>query len=383
MSDAAGTAHEAVPIGSKLMQINWLLLGLLCVLAAIGLVALYSVAQGAFEPWAERHALRFMTGMSLLLVISVVPLTFWFRMSYPAYLVALGLLALVPLIGFEAGGARRWIGTPALSFQPSELMKLALVMMLARYYQWLPKDQVSRPTAVLFPALAILLPVVLTLQQPDLGTALLFAIVGVGMMFLAGVSYWYFIVSGGFTMAAIPVAYSMLHEYQRKRIDVFLNPETDPLGSGYHITQSKIAFASGGLSGKGYMQGTQAQLNFLPEKHTDFIFTMIGEEWGFIGSLAVLAVFAAVLITLLGMAVASRNRFARLLIGGAALSLFVYVFINVAMVTGLVPVVGVPLPLVSYGGTSMIVFLCAFGLAMCGFVHRHRAFRRNDLGAFW
>ncbi|MEO0729967.1 MAG: FtsW/RodA/SpoVE family cell cycle protein, partial [Pseudomonadota bacterium] len=258
-----------------------------------------------------------------------------------------------------------------------------LVMMLARFYQWLPKDQVSKPIYVLIPTIAILLPVVLTLQQPDLGTALLFAIVGFGLMFLAGVSYWYFIISGGSVIAAIPVAYSFLHDYQRKRIEVFLNPETDPLGSGYHITQSKIAFASGGLSGKGYMQGTQGQLNFLPEKHTDFIFTMIGEEWGFIGAVFVLAVFGAVLITLLGMALASRNRYARLVIAGASLSLFVYVFINVAMVTGLVPVVGVPLPLVSYGGTSMTAFLFAFGLAMCGFVHRHRAFRRQDLGAIW
>lgn len=383
MSDATSNPNEPIPIGSKLMQLNWLLLGLLCVLAAIGLAALYSVADGSFQPWAERHALRFLAGMGGLLVMSVIPLAFWFRVSYPAYLFALILLALVPVIGFEAMGAKRWIGTPAFGFQPSELMKLTLVMMLARFYQWLPKDQVSKPIYVLIPTIAILLPVVLTLQQPDLGTALLFAIVGFGLMFLAGVSYWYFLISGGSVIAAIPVAYSFLHDYQRKRIEVFLNPETDPLGSGYHITQSKIAFASGGLSGKGYMQGTQGQLNFLPEKHTDFIFTMIGEEWGFIGAVFVLAVFGAVLITLLGMALASRNRYARLVIAGASLSLFVYVFINVAMVTGLVPVVGVPLPLVSYGGTSMTAFLFAFGLAMCGFVHRHRAFRRQDLGAIW
>jgi rod shape determining protein RodA len=293
------------------------------------------------------------------------------------------LLALVPIIGFEAMGARRWLGTPSFGFQPSELMKIALVLMLARYYQWLPKAAVSRPLYVLIPTLAIALPVVLTLEQPDLGTATLFAIVGFGMMFLAGVSYWYFIVAGAGAIAAIPIVYSMLHDYQRKRIETFLNPESDPLGSGYHIMQSKIALASGGFTGQGYMKGTQSQLDFLPEKHTDFIFTMIGEEWGFVGTMAILAVFAALQLTLIAMALASHNRFARLLIAGASLGLFVYVFINVAMVTGLVPVVGVPLPLVSYGGTSMITFLFAFGLAMCGFVHRKRAFRRQDLGAVW
>ncbi|MEO1708979.1 MAG: rod shape-determining protein RodA [Pseudomonadota bacterium] len=383
MSETTENPNEPIPIGTKLLRLNWLLLALLCVLAGIGLVALYSVADGSFDPWAERHIMRFLAGMGALLIISVVPLTFWFRLSYPIYLVALGLLALVPFVGFEAMGAKRWIGTPALSFQPSELMKIALVLMLARYYQWLPKEKVSKPVYVVLPAVAILVPVAFTLQQPDLGTALLFAVVGFGLMFLAGVSYWYFIATGASGIAAVPIAYSMLHEYQRKRIETFLNPETDPLGSGYHITQSKIAFAAGGVSGKGYMQGTQSQLDFLPEKHTDFIFTMIGEEWGFLGSTVVLAVFAMLLLTLLGMALASRNRFARLLIAGASLGLFVYVFINVAMVTGLVPVVGVPLPLVSYGGTSMTTFLIAFGLAMSGFVHRHRAFRRQDLSAVW
>ncbi|MEL6299153.1 MAG: rod shape-determining protein RodA [Pseudomonadota bacterium] len=383
MAQTFENPNDSIPIGRKLLQLNWLVMLLLCVLASIGIVALYSVAGGSFSPWAERHAMRFIAGMGGLLLIAVIPLTFWLRLAYPSYIVALGLLALVPVIGIEAGGAQRWLGVEAFRFQPSEVMKIALIVMLARYYQWVAKEDVSKPLYVILPALAILVPVALTLQQPDLGTALLFAFVGFGLMFMAGVSYWYFVISGGAIIGAIPLVYSMLHDYQRRRIEVFLNPETDPLGSGYHITQSKIALASGGLTGKGYGQGTQAQLDFLPEKHTDFIFTMIAEEWGFFGSMGVLAVFALLLLTLMGMAVATRNRFGRLLIGGASLSLFVYVFINVAMVTGLVPVVGVPLPLVSYGGTSMTTFLFAFGLAMCGFVHRHRAFRRQDIGALW
>jgi len=375
--------HETLPIGHKVMRLNWTLLIVLCLLAAIGLGALYSVAEGSYTPWAERHVMRFIAGMGLLLAMSVVPLTFWFKAAYPVYIVALGLLALVPLIGVEAMGAQRWIDLGAFQFQPSELMKIALVMMLARYYQWLPRGSVSKPVCVAIPLVAIMLPVAFTLEQPDLGTALLLATVGVGMMFLAGVSYLYFVGAGALIAVTMPIAYTMLHDYQRRRIETFFDPESDPLGSGYHIMQSKIAFASGGLSGKGYMQGTQAQLDFLPEKHTDFIFPMIAEEWGFVGSMVVLSLFAILLLTLLAMALASRNRFARMLIAGASVGLFVYVFINIAMVTGLVPVVGVPLPMISYGGTSMTTFMIGFGLAMCGWVHRHRVFRRQDLGAFW
>ncbi|MGF1649329.1 MAG: rod shape-determining protein RodA [Hyphomicrobiaceae bacterium] len=375
--------NEPVSLARKLIAVNWLMLALLCALAAVGLIALYSVSGGAIEPWADRQILRFISGIALVIVISLLPIALWLRLAYPAYALAILLLALVPFVGFEAMGARRWLGTPAFSLQPSELMKIALVLALARYYQWLPLEKVSSPVYVALPTFAILLPVGLTLEQPDLGTALLFAFVGFGTMFLAGVSYLYFLAAGGLAAAAVPVAYGFLHDYQKRRIEVFFNPDGDPLGSGYHITQSKIAFASGGLSGQGYMKGTQSQLNFLPEKHTDFIFTMIGEEWGFIGAVSVLAIYAALILTLLYMALATRNRFARLLIAGASLGLFLYLFINVAMVTGLVPVVGVPLPLVSYGGTSMTTFLIGFGLAMSGYVHREVAFRRQDVGPIW
>jgi rod shape determining protein RodA len=375
------TPESPRSIAQKLMSVHWPVLIVTCIIAGIGIGSLYSVAGGQFNPWAERHALRFVIGLAMVMAIAVVGLRFWMGLAYPVYVLALGLLALVPLIGVDVLGARRWIGFAGIQFQPSELMKVALVLMLARYYQWLPGHLVSRPKWVLLPLLAILAPVVLTLKQPDLGTAVLFAVVGLALMFLAGVSSLYFIGGALAAGAAYPLIKSRLHDYQLRRIEIFLDPDKDPLGAGYHITQSKIALGSGGFAGKGYMQGTQSQLNFLPEKHTDFIFTMFGEEWGFVGVVWLLVFYGVLLMLILSMAFSCRNQFGRLLIAGAALVIFIYAFINMAMVTGLVPVVGVPLPLVSYGGTSMTTIMFGLGLAMCGFVHRNTTIRRQDLGA--
>jgi rod shape determining protein RodA len=368
-------------IAQKLMSVHWPVLIVTCLIAGIGMASLYSVAGGQFNPWAERHALRFVVGLAMVLAIAVVSLRFWMSFAYPVYFLALGLLALVPVIGVDVLGARRWIGVAGIQFQPSELMKVALVLMLARYYQWLPAHLVSRPKWVVLPLLAIMAPVALTLKQPDLGTAVLFAAVGLALMFLAGVNILYFVGGVVGIGLAFPLIKSRLHDYQLRRIEIFLDPDKDPLGAGYHITQSKIALGSGGLSGKGWMQGTQSQLNFLPEKHTDFIFTMFGEEWGFIGVVWLLMFYGLLLMLILSMAFSCRNQFGRLLIAGAALVIFIYAFINMAMVTGLVPVVGVPLPLVSYGGTSMTTIMFGLGLAMCGFVHRNTSIRRQDLGA--
>jgi rod shape determining protein RodA len=370
-------------IAEKLWRVHWPLLIVACGVAAIGAAALYSVAGGSFQPWAERHALRFLIGIAIVIAMALVRLEVWLRAAFPVYALALIMLALVPFLGIDALGARRWIGFSGITFQPSELMKLALVAAIARYYQWLPDDRLSKPLWVAIPVAMIAIPVVLTLKQPDLGSALLFAALGLGLMFLAGVSVFYF--AGGIiaTLAALPLVWDHLHDYQRRRVEIFLNPEKDPLGAGYHITQSKIALGSGGVAGKGFMQGTQSQLDFVPEKHTDFIFTMLGEEWGFAGLLVVLSLYMLMLILMFSMAWRCENLFARLLIAGTALTLFVYVFINVAMVTGLVPVVGIPLPLISYGGTSMMTLMIAIGLAMSGFVHGKDTFRRNELGRFW
>ncbi len=376
---------QTVPnsVAGRLARIHWPVIALLCVLAAIGTGALFSVADGAFVPWAERHSLRFLAGLGLILIMSVVPLSRYLSVAYPVYAVALVLLVLVPLIGTQALGAKRWIAVAGVSVQPSEIMKIALVLMLARYYQWCPPERVSHFGYVVIPTLAIGVPILLTLQQPDLGTSVLFAVVGFGMMFLAGVSVWYYIAGGAATVAAVPIAYSLLHDYQRQRIATFLNPETDPLGAGYHITQSKIALASGGFSGRGFLQGSQSRLDFVPEIHTDFIFAVVGEEWGFIGAMVVLGIFLVTLLLMLYMAARCRNRFGRCLISGVALVLFVYVFVNVAMVSGLLPVVGVPLPLVSYGGTSMTTFMFGFGLVMCAYANRDTLIRRNSIGSLW
>lgn len=370
-------------IADKLARVNWPMIAVLAALALVGTVSLYSVAGGSLAPWAERHAVRFVLTSGLLLAIAVSPLELWTRLAYPAYLLALGLLALVPLIGTEALGARRWLQLGGLSVQPSELMKVALMLMLARYYQWLPAEKVSRPIYVALPFAAILAPVALTLRQPDLGTAALFAIVGISIMFMAGASWLYAVAGGLAAILAAPLIWGRLHDYQRRRVEIFLDPDRDPLGAGYHITQSKIALGSGGLTGRGYMQGTQSALDFLPEKHTDFIFTMFGEEWGFAGAMVVIAIYAIVLLMMAAMAHSCRSTFARLMISGAMVGMFVYASINIAMVTGLVPVVGVPLPLVSYGGTSMVSVMVGLGLAMCGYVHRDVVLLRRDLGRLW
>lgn len=370
-------------LSRKLLLLNWPFLLLITAIVLVGAASLYSVAGGSLEPWASRHVVRFCVGLALLFAIAFSDIRWWLRSAYALYLVALVLMLFVPLIGVESGGARRWLGYGELSFQPSEMMKLVLVLAIARYYQWLPPEKIWRPDALIAPILLILLPVLMALAQPDLGTAALFAIIGGGMLFLAGVSWFYFGAAVVAVVVALPYAWEKLHDYQKERVLTFIDPERDPLGSGYHILQSKIAIGSGGLTGKGYMQGSQAQLNFLPEKHTDFIFTMFSEEMGFIGALILLALYLLALIFILYMALRCRSIFAKLVAGGMGLTLFAYVFINVAMVTGLVPVVGVPLPLVSYGGTSMLTMIIGLGFVLNAHVNRKVTFRRSEVPGLW
>lgn len=369
-----GVFHKPPPsVLDRLAEVNWALLLVLSLLAGVGLTALYSVAGGAWSPWADRHALRFLLGVAMIVVVAVVPLGFWLRLAYPLYAIALVLLVAVALVGTEALGARRWLSLGVVSFQPSELMKVALVAALAVYYQRLPASRLSHPVWVLIPALLILAPMALIIRQPDLGTALLLGMVGTAMMLLAGVSFWYFLAGASGILAAIPLVLPRLHDYQRRRIDIFLDPSSDPLGAGYHVTQSKIAMGSGGVNGKGFLAGTQSQLDFLPEKHTDFVFTTIAEEWGFTGGLIVLGLFALLIAILIGMAVSTTSRAGRMLISGAMLMVFCHAAVNIGMVSGSIPVVGVPLPFISYGGTSMMTLMFALGLAMCAYVHRHEA----------
>jgi rod shape determining protein RodA len=380
-ADALDLARPA--LGKKLLQLNWPFLLLITAIAGIGVAALYSVAGGSLDPWASRHVVRYCIGLGILFAVALVDIKWLIRLAYPAYLAALLLLAAVLVWGVESGGAQRWLGVGESSFQPSELMKVALVLALARYYQWLPPEKVSRPQWLIVPLLMIAAPILLALDQPDLGTAALFGIIGFGLLVLAGVSWFYFIAGATGVVAALPHVWERLHDYQRERILTFIDPERDPLGSGYHILQSKIAIGSGGVAGKGFMQGTQAQLNFLPEKHTDFIFTVFAEEMGFLGAMLLLALYLLALLFIAYMALRCRSSFARLAAAGMGLSLFAYVFINVAMVTGLVPVVGVPLPLVSYGGTSMLTMMVALGLVLNAHVNKATRIAREEIGGFW
>lgn len=366
--------------GEKLLAFNWLFLLLISALASVGAAALYSVAGGSLDPWAETHVIRYCLGLGVLFGVALTDIKIWVRLAYPVYVVALVLLVAVPFLGTDSGGATRWLQFGSVSFQPAELMKVALVLGLARYYEWLPPKYLSNPLALMVPVAMIAVPVGLVILQPDLGTAVLFAAVGVGLLFLAGASWIYFVFGIAGVLGAIPFLWHSLHDYQKARVMTFIDPDKDPLGAGYHILQSKIALGSGGVMGKGYMQGTQSQLNFLPEKHTDFIFTMFAEEMGFIGSLSLLVVYLLVLLAIVYMALRCRSQFGRLVAAGIGITTFVYVFINVAMVMGLVPVVGVPLPLVSYGGTSMLSLMLGFGLVLNAHVHRKTRFRPHEIG---
>ena len=380
---AEGVERPQLLLKKKLVLINWPFLALITAITLVGVAALYSVAGGSLEPWASRHVVRYCLGLGLLFVVALSDIRWWLRAAYPLFVLALIMLALVIVIGVESGGAKRWLGYGELSFQPTEMMKIALVLALARYYQWLPANRVSWPHAVLPPLLMIGAPALLALDQPDLGTAALFGIVGGGLLLLAGVSWVYFVAAFVGVIVVLPHVWERLHDYQKERILTFIDPDRDPLGSGYHILQSKIAIGSGGFTGKGYMQGTQTQLNFLPEKHTDFIFTMFSEEMGFIGSAILLALYLLVLLFITYMALRCRSTFPRLVAAGMGLCLFAYVFINVAMVTGLVPVVGVPLPLVSYGGTSMLTMMIGLGFVLNAHVNRETRIRREELGPLW
>ena len=374
------TGYGKSPTGlSKIFFFHWPLFLLILAASATGFMMLYSVAGGSFDPWARTQMIRFAIGIVGMFIIAFVHIRFWRRVAPIAYFVSLILLIVVYFFGDTGMGAQRWIDLGFMQLQPSEVMKISLIMALAMYYDWLEPDNISRPLWVFIPVMLTLVPMALVLIQPDLGTAILLALGAAVVMFLAGVSLWYFgtaFALGGGLITAVMMSrgtdWQLLKNYQYRRIETFLDPSIDPLGSGYHITQSKIALGSGGFSGRGFMQGTQSRLNFLPEKHTDFIFTTLAEEFGFIGSISLLVVYAAIVGFVIISAINNRDRFAGLLTGGLGATFFFFFAVNMAMVMGLVPVVGVPLPLVSYGGTAMLVLLGGFGLIQSAHIHRPR-----------
>ena len=371
---------KTVPTGwRKVLFINWGLIVLIIGTAFSGFVMLISVAGGSLDPWASAQIQRFSIGLLAMFIIAMTPIWIWRNLSVPIYIVALFLLLLVGFLGSTGMGAQRWINLGFINLQPSEVAKVALIMLMAAYYDWLPTDKVSKPLWVLVPVIFISLPVLLVLQQPDLGTSILLLISGVIVMFLAGVHWVYFgtviALTSGFVIALFKsrgTEWQLLQDYQFLRIDTFLDPDKDPLGAGYHITQSKIALGSGGWTGRGFMEGTQSRLNFLPEKHTDFIFTTIAEEFGFIGTISILAIYVGIIIFCLHSALRHKERFSSLLSLGLTVTFFLFFAVNMSMVMGLAPVVGVPLPLISYGGSAMLVLMGAFGLIQSAHVHRPR-----------
>jgi rod shape determining protein RodA len=348
----------------ELGRMPWGIVLVIMALAGFGMVVLYSAAGGSLTPWALKQGIRFFILLTAALGLAMVRPETWMRLAWPIYGAVVLALIGVELLGRVGGGSQRWLDLGFIQLQPSEFMKLAIVLVLARYYQYLPRGYETKPNALL-PALALIaLPAALVMLQPDLGTALSITFGGIVVMFLAGVRLWLFIGAGLATVAAMPLAWSMLHDYQRKRVLIFLDPSSDPRGAGYHITQSKIAIGSGGLSGKGYLNGTQSHLDYLPELHTDFIFATMAEEWGLLGGLFIIIGFGIILAWSIGVALKARGQFQRLLALGLTATLFFYLAINMMMVMGLAPVVGIPLPLISYGGSAMMTVLILIGLIM-------------------
>jgi rod shape determining protein RodA len=354
----------------KLRLLNWPFVAVVILIGMVGYGMLYSAAGGSYEPWAWRHSVRFAIGLILMLVIALTDIRLWFRWAYAIYGIALIGLIAVDVVGSISMGAQRWINLGLFQLQPSEVMKIALVLALARYFHGTYLEDVARPSQLIVPLAIVLLPTALVLKQPDLGTSVTLLAGGGALLFLAGVRWWKFAAVIGVTLGALPILWHQLHDYQKERVLTFLNPERDPLGAGYHIIQSKIALGSGGIWGKGILKGTQSQLSFLPEKQTDFVFTMLAEEAGLVGALGLLCLFLVLIAYGLVFALRARNQFGRLLAMGITLTFSLYVVINVAMVTGLIPVVGVPLPLISYGGTAMMTVLIGFGLMLSVDIHR-------------
>ena len=348
----------------KILNLGWGLIFLLVILAGVGFISLYSAAGGNLDPWASKQIVRFAVGLVGLLIVSLINTRIWFHLSYPIYAVGFLMLIVVEIMGHTGMGAQRWINLGFIQIQPSEFMKIAVIMALARYFHSASATEIRSIKFLIPAALFAVAPVSLVLLQPDLGTSLMILMGAISVFFLAGAPIWMFLLGIAGVLGALPVMWTFMKDYQKARVRTFLDPESDPLGAGYHITQSKIALGSGGIEGKGFLQGTQSRLNFLPEKQTDFIFTLWAEEWGLLGGIFLLILVGLIITYCLSVALKCRHQYAKLLVYGLTINFFLYVFINIAMVMGLIPVVGAPLPLVSYGGTSMLAVLTGFGLIL-------------------
>ncbi|MBC8791147.1 MAG: rod shape-determining protein RodA [Tagaea sp. CACIAM 22H2] len=367
---ALGQSNKRLSLGEKLRQITWGLALTILAVSSIGFVMLYSAAGGDWDPWASRQISRFAMGFALMIAVATVDIRFWMKAAYPFYALSVVLLVAVDLMGEVGMGAQRWLDLGFVQIQPAELAKISIVLVIARYFHGINHDQIGNPLYLVWPILLTLVPAFLIFKQPKLGTTLVVLATTAIVFFMAGVRMWKFILVAASAAGAVPIAWSLLRDYQRQRVLTFLNPESDPLGAGYHIIQSKIALGSGGIWGKGLGGGTQSHLQFLPEKQTDFIFTMLSEEFGFVGGLVLIGLYTVIVLYGLAIALRARSQFGRLVAIGVLSGIYLNALINMAMVMGLVPVVGEPLPLVSYGGTSMLTLLFGFGILIGVYVHR-------------
>lgn len=356
--------------GYRVRELYWPLVGLIVLLNLIGIAMLYSAAKGNMDPWASRQMARFLVMVPVMVIIALVDIQFWVRIAYWLYGFGVVLLVVVEIMGFVGMGAQRWVNVGGMNFQPSEYMKVALVLALARYYHFVHGNEINRLMVMAPVALLMLVPAALILKQPNLGTASILLMTGAGVMFLAGITWKLFAVGIVGAVSSVPLIWHFLHDYQKRRVYTFLDPESDPLGAGYNIMQSKIAIGSGEFFGKGFLEGSQSQLNFLPEKQTDFIFTMLAEEFGMMGGVTILFFYALLIFMGFRIALVCRNQFGRLVAGGVSAVMFIHLFINVAMVMGLIPVVGVPLPFLSYGGSVLIAMMVGYGFVLNAYVYR-------------
>jgi rod shape determining protein RodA len=355
----------------RITNINWLVILVVTCIATIGFAILYSAADGSIHPWASRQFMRFLSGLAILIVFASIDIRVWLSYSYTLYALSLLLLVVVEIMGSIGMGAQRWVDLYLFTLQPSEIMKITLIMAVARYFHNLRPDEPPTLLALIPPALMVVIPAILVLRQPNLGTMMILVFSGFSVFFVAGMRLWVLITVGLSALVSIPIFWNLLHDYQRSRILTFLDPERDPLGTSYNIIQSKIALGSGGFFGKGWRQGSQSHLSFLPEKHTDFIFSMYSEEFGFFGGLILLILYSLLIFYGYHVSLKSRSPYGRFLGIGLTTLFFLYVFINIAMEIGLLPAVGLPLPLVSYGGTSMITIMMSLGLLMSIEIHRY------------
>ena len=359
-----GFRSHKLGFAEKFWGISFSYVLLIFILASIGIVMLYSAANGSWEPWAFPQLMRFGLGFFVMMFLAFMDIRIFLRFSYLFYFAVLGLLFIVEVSGYVGMGAQRWINLGFMKLQPSELMKIALVMALARYFNSVTLQKIESIKGVIIPLIMVMIPVALVLMQPDLGTALMLLFTAGAMFFAVGVQLWKFGLVAAGLVISLPVVWQFLHTYQKNRVLTFLDPERDPLGTGYHIIQSKIALGSGGVFGKGFLNGTQSHLNFLPEKHTDFIFTMLSEEFGMIGAVFVIFINFLIVGYSFFFAIRTASYYGKLLAIGLTTSYFLYVIINIAMVLGLLPVVGVPLPLISYGGTVILSVMSSFGIIL-------------------